>query len=224
MNEKVARKIFGDWYGVLRPVLASNYFKNLIEYLQEIYKKKAAIYPKQKDVFKAFRLTKYRDLKVVIIGHCPPLSIKANGLAFGNSLESPLLSPSLMSIKKNVEEDYYNGLDLNFDTTLESWAKQGVLLLNSSLTIEAGTSKSHVKQWDVFIKYLLETLSENNPGIVYCLWGNYIKKYKKHISDNNYIIEAEHPLELSYKGNRWDFSFKKIDKITKNLNNEIIKW
>jgi uracil-DNA glycosylase len=222
--DKFGKMIFNSWYGLLKPILSTEYFQALIARLNTLYKEKD-IWPKRSDVFRAFKLTRYRDLKVVILGMDPYANERANGLAFANSKEVTSLSPSLRKIWETIEIDYYNGLDLNFDPTLEKWAGQGVLLINTALTVEKGKSGSHCKIWEAFTEFLLKQLSLGDPGIIYCLWGKNAQEYKKFIdTEKNYVIEAEHPSYAARNGRKWDFSFKQVDKITDLLYGENIKW
>lgn len=225
MKEKLAKKVFKSWYGILNPILTSKYFGILIKQLENLYKTEK-IWPEQKKVFRTFQLTNYRDLKVVIIGQDPYPNSRANGLAFANSNNTGSLSPSLRKIREVIEDDYYQGLNLNFDQTLESWAKQGVLLINTALTVEEGNAGSHAVKWEKFTQGVLEQLSLYNPGTIYVLWGGYAKGFKKYINqESNHIIEAEHPAASLYGGGRkWNFSFKKIDEITTKLYGDKIKW
>lgn len=225
MNEKIAKKIFGNWYSILSPIIKSHYFTRIITTLNKEYKYKN-IFPKKTLVFNAFKLTDYRKFRVLILGSEPYPNNRSTGLAFANDLSHISISPILKRINEVIEYDYYNGLNLNFDQTLESWAKQGVLLLNTSLTIEKGKPNSHKYRWENFIRIFLKILGDYNPGTIYVLWGKDAQQYKEHIDiKNNYIIEAEHPLYSSaYKGRKWNFSFKKIDEITYKLNGNKIKW
>ncbi len=225
MREELAKKVFGSWYRLLWPILTTDYFKKLIKSLTKIYKNKLNIYPKQANVFKAFRITDYDKLKIVIIGKNPYKSLKANGLAFSNSLESGSLNTSLKNISDVLEDDYHNGLDLNFDQTLESWAEQGVLLLNMQLTSNNSQLPYHSIVWDKFTELLLTRLSDCNPGLIYVLWGKSAKECKRFIDEStNHIIEAENPSVSTYTGRKWNFSFKRIDEITTKLYGENIKW
>lgn len=224
MRQDLAKKVFGDWYGILRPIWSSDYFRNLLDDLSKLYSDKTiTIYPKQSDVFKAFRLCKYSDFKIIIWNLEPYSSSKATGLAFGNAWNSGIMSSDLCKIQETIENDYYNGLNLNFDQTLESWAKQGVLLLNMSLTIEKDKTGSHLKKWSEFTEMFFKLMSEWRPDIIHCLWGKTAQSYKKHII-SGHIIEAEHPIASIYGNRQWDFSFKQIDKVTNKLYGENIKW
>jgi uracil-DNA glycosylase len=222
VHEEFAKKLVGSWYRLLRPILLSDYFYKLLKTLDNEYLSKE-IYPDKKNVFKAFQLTNYEDLKVFIIGQDPYPNNRATGLAFSNSLESNGLSPSLRKIKERVELDFNQTNPLDKDLTL--WAKQGIFLYNTILTVEKGKPGSHYKLWREFTKQLLIKLSEYNSGIVYCLWGKHAQEYKQYINTNsNYILEAEHPSYAARQGRIWDFDFKEIDKIIKNNYDIDIKW
>lgn len=216
--------LFKSWYGLLKPISETEYFYRLFSYLEQFYKVKK-IWPQKHNIFRAFHLCDYHDLKIVILGLDPYPNSHANGLSFANSDETKSISPSLKKIIESIEDDYYNGLNLNFDITLESWAKQGVLLLNTALTVEEGKTGSHLNKWSRFTEFLIKRLSEFNPGTIYVLWGKVAQEYKQFIDqDNNYIIEGEHPSYSSYQGRKWNFSFKTIDEITIKLYGENIKW
>ena len=226
--EKFGKVIFGSWYGLLQPIFSTDYFKELIKTLDYLYKN-YKIWPKKQNVFRSFKLTDYHNLKVVILGMDPYANSKANGLSFANSLDSGAISPSLRKIKEVIEDEYYQGLnlhiDVEFDQTLESWAKQGVLLINTALTVEEGKAGSHFKYWEQFTQFLLQRLSEFDSGVIYCLWGKNAQEYTQYINtDTNYVLHAEHPSYAARNGRKWDFSFKSIDDLTIKLNNEKIKW
>jgi uracil-DNA glycosylase len=219
-----SKKLFGSWYGLLKPISETEYFFELIEFLNYEYNSKK-IWPEKKNVFKAFKITPYDKLSIIIIGMDPYPNNKATGLAFSNSDIITNPSPSLKKIIRSIEDDYYQGLNLNFDITLENWAKQGVLLLNTALTVVENKIGSHLDKWSTFTESLLKKISEYNSGIIYVLWGREAQKYKEFIDiNNNYIIEGEHPSYSNYQGRLWNFSFKVIDELTMKLNGEKIKW
>lgn len=222
ITEDFAKKLVGSWYRILKPILLSDYFYNLLKTLDEEYASKE-IYPSKKDVFKPFKLTNYEDLKVVILGMDPYPNERANGLAFSNSLESNGLSPSLRKIKERVEYDFNSSKELNKD--LSHWPRQGILLSNVTLTVEKGKSGSHYKLWKDFTEQLLLRLSEYNSGIIYCLWGKDAQSYEQYINTNsNIILKNEHPSYAARKGRMWEFDFKELDKIIKNNYNANINW
>jgi len=222
ISEEFAKKLVGSWYRLLKPILLSDYFGNLLMTLDKEYSSKE-VFPDKKNVFRSFQLTNYEDLKVFIIGQDPYPNNRATGLAFSNSLESKGLSPSIRKIKDRVEYDFDYTNDLNKDLT--HWSKQGVFLYNTTLTVEKGKPGSHYKLWEYFTQQLLIRLSEYNSGIIYCLWGKYAQGYKQYINTNsNYILEAEHPSYAARQSRMWDFNFKEVHKLVKNNYDFNINW
>jgi uracil-DNA glycosylase len=124
---------------------------------------------------------------VVILGQDPYHDGSATGLAFANSGDGPRISPSLAWIKKALEHDY-DTLCLDFDYGLTSWAKQGVLLLNTALTVEKGKAGSHTVLWNTFTKELLTSLTSTKDDIIFVLWGKKAQDYAKFIKGNNKIV------------------------------------
>lgn len=151
----------------------------------------------------------------------------ANGLAFAYSGEGgiPL---SLVNILKELENDMYQGLKLYQDYGLTSWAKQGVLLINTALTVEEGKPGSHINQWKEFTNYLFKKLGEEKNNIVYICWGNHAKSFIPifNKNGNNKVIESVHPSPLSANKGGWFGSkpFSKCNQILKELNKDEIKW
>lgn len=224
-------KIEPGWLTKLSSFIESEQFDNIINQIKED-KIKVRIAPDSKDLFNAFLLCKYSELKVVIIGQDPFhnwLNNKpvAEGLAFssGNLLYCP---PSLKNIIKEVERDIYKDFDLHVssDYSLRRWAVQGVLLLNTALTVKEATPGSHIKLWKPFTEYVFKVLNENNSGLIFMLWGNEAQKYKELINTNlHYIIEAGHPSPLNtsnlFVGNA---CFSKCNEILIKNNNDKIVW
>lgn len=153
------------------------------------------IYPNKNDVLKAYRLTPFENVLVVIIGQDPYHDGSAHGLAF-SSLSSRR-PPSLKEVFEEIADDYYPGStteELFKTNDLTAWAKQGVFLLNRSLTVEKGSPKSHMKiGWDKFLIKTIEILNTKQKPIVYMLWGADAQKLKSIIDPKNLILEAEHP-------------------------------
>lgn len=156
---------------------------------------KLSILPNKSLVFKAFQLCNYEDLKVIIIGQDPyPQKGYATGIAFGNNKDIYPKSVSLKLIKERINEDFYQQEDIDFDYTLESWCKQGILLLNSSLTCEEGKPGSHNKLWFPFIKAFLIELNKSNTGLVYILLGTQAQLFEPYINSKvNHILKYKHP-------------------------------
>ena len=172
------------------------YFKNLLSRLDEEYRNKI-IYPEKENLFRAFKETKLDDVKVVILGQDPyHEEQQATGLAF--SVPGGLkLPPSLKNIYQEIENEY-NYLMLN-NGDLTYLARQGVLLINAFLSVEAHKPLSHhFKEYEIFIAHLFSYLNSVDRPIVYMLWGNFAKKFAKLISNPNHlVIERNHPSPLS---------------------------
>ena len=158
---------------------------------------KKQIYPKSKDIFKAFELTSFEDVKVIIVGQDPYHGPnQANGLAFSVN-SGTNFPPSLLNIYKEYSSDL--SLSLPNDGDLSSWAKQGVLLLNSILTVESGHPGSHKNLgWEKFTNAIIRALSDKKKYLVFILWGAYAQSKKVFIdSSNHHIISSPHPSPLS---------------------------
>lgn len=180
------------------------------------------IFPNKKDIFNAYKLTPYENIKVVIIGQDPYHNDgQAQGLAFSVP-DNFKLPPSLKNIFIELKSDLNI---INENGNLEFWAKQGVFLINTILTVEKNKPLSHSKfGWD---KLITETIKEINKkdNVIFLLWGGEAKKYKKYITSNNFIIEDPHPSPLScYRGFWGSKPFSKINNILDKNNIENINW
>jgi len=172
-TEQRRRNLFGDsWYELLKDVINSEYMSKIGNYLRQ-RRTETIVYPEENLVFRALKFTHTTQVKVVILGQDPYYDGSANGLAFGfkdDSKKRP--SKSLDVIFKEVERDLYNGLHLDFDQTLISWAQQGVLLWNTVLTVERGIPKSHENiGWQRFTKILMYELIKDPAPKVFMAWG-----------------------------------------------------
>lgn len=190
-----------SWLNLLRREFDKKYFKEVRSFIREEYKNKT-IYPPASLIFNSFNLTPVEDVRVVIIGQDPYHGEgQAHGLCFSvpDGIKPP---PSLMNIFKELETDL--GGDINKSGNLESWAKQGVLLLNSTLTVVANEANSHKNSgWQKFSDKCIELLSYNRENIVFLLWGSFAHKKTELINKNNnhLILKTVHPSPLSaYKG------------------------
>ena len=215
---------FGDWM----KVIDRTELNNVMAKVGQEYRRKP-ICPAQPDVFKAFRLCSLESLKVVMLFQDPyPQKGIATGLALANNskiLDSEL-SPSLKIIKEaviNFEVPHYC---ITFDQTLESWAKQGILMINSALTVEMNRIGSHVMLWRPFIAKLLKNLSEYNTTIIYVLFGRQAQTFKPYINDRfNHIIEIEHPAYFARSGTKMPHQlFIDISNRVKGIYGVPIKW
>ena len=183
-----------SWQKFIDSEIKKPYFKAIKARLISDNKQGKIVLPNPKDYFKAFEICKLEDVKVVIIGqdpyHTPGV---ANGLAFSVRKEQKL-PPSLINIFKELKNDL--GVE-NIHGDLTHWAKQGVLLMNTSLSVCAGIAASHSTiGWENFTDKAID-LIQKRKNIIFLLWGNYAKKKKMLIGDGNYILEASHPSPLS---------------------------
>ncbi len=197
-----------------------DYFINLMKFVEEEYDSNI-IYPKQSEIFFALECCNIEDIKVVIIGQDPYINEgQAHGLAFSVANES--IPPSLRNIYKELESD----LDIKRNSTnLTDWAKQGILLINTILTVRASSSMSHKgKGWEIFSENLIKYIEDNLEDCIYILWGSYAQAYEKVIK-SKYIIKAPHPSPLSaYRGFFGSRPFSKCNEILKELGKEPINW
>ena len=206
-----------DW----KFLLEHNYLVNIKDNLKKVENK---IYPENEKIFNAFNYFNQNDLKVVIIGQdCYHGEGQANGLCFSVN-EGVKTPPSLRNILLEMNKDL-NIKRTNNDFT--DLAKQGVLLLNSALTVEKAKPGSHLKLWQPYTNYIIDYISKNHKDIIFVLWGNYAKK-KRVIIDltKHHIIESNHPSPLSANRGGWfgTKSFSKINSKLKELGKEEIIW
>jgi uracil-DNA glycosylase len=224
---KLDDKFIGDWYEQIISVsISDDYLENILPFLDKEYKKNN-IYPKKKDVFKAFKLTQFKDTRVVILGQDPYFDGSATGLAFANN-DTITPSPSLVKIEECIEQHCYNGFNLELNYTLKQWANQGILLMNTALTVKKGQPASHLKYWKKFTKAIIDSLNYNTSGIIFLLWGAAAHKYESLINkDRHYVLKHTHPAYASRKKIDWNCThFNEVNEIiTKNNGREFcIEW
>ena len=213
---------FGDWM----KVLDRNETMKVMGWLRSI--NQSTLCPSIKDVFKAFKLCPYNNCRVIFIGQDPyPQRGVAQGVLFGNSSDTPenKLSPSLQIIKESVINFEISHNLITFDPTLESWAKQGILMINSALTTEVGKIGVHMMKWRPFMIAFLKQMSMINPGIIYVLFGSQAQILEPYISKNNYVLKIEHPAYFARTNKKMPYHiWKDINKILYNLYGEKIEW
>ena len=186
-----------SWKKALSPEFDKEYFRSLVEFLHAQKRAGKVIYPPGSMIFRAFELTPLEEVKVVILGQDP---YHGPGQAMGLSFSVPdgvKAPPSLRNIFKEIETDL--GVRMSGRPNLEKWARQGVLLLNAMLTVEAGLAGSHSRiGWQAFTDAVIKYLSDNREGIVFLLWGNFARSKKLLIdTSRHYVLEAAHPSPLS---------------------------
>lgn len=216
-------KVNNNWDIILKDEYEKEYFKNLLNYINEEYNNKT-VYPLKENIFKALEYTDYNDIKVVILGQDP---YHGEGEAQGLSFSIPndiRITPSLRNIFKELKND------LNIERTntdLSDWAKQGILLLNAILTVCKDTPLSHKdKGWEIFTDEIIKKINEREDPVIFILWGNYARSKKKLITNkNHYIIESAHPSPLSASRGFFDSKpFSKTNNILNSINKESIRW
>lgn len=212
-----------DWDNVLKDEYNKEYFKDLMSFVESEYNNKT-IYPEYSNIFNALKHTSFNDVKVVILGQDPYHGdMEAHGLSF-SVLEGVKMPPSLRNIFKELKSD----LDIDrTKTDLTDWADQGVLLLNSILTVIKDTPLSHKnKGWEVFTDKIIEKLGEREKPIVLILWGSYARSKKALIKNKNHlIIESAHPSPLSARrGFFGSCPFSRTNEFLRKNGYKEIKW
>lgn len=211
------------WDIVLKDELKKDYFRRLGIFVKSEYKTKM-IFPPYQNIFDALRFTDYDEVKVVILGQDPYHGLgEAHGLSFSVK-ENIKMPPSLL----NMFKELYNDLGIKrTKSDLTDWAKQGVLLLNSIMTVEKDKPLSHKdKGWEIFTDTIISKLNDREEPVIFVLWGSFARSKKELITNSRHkIIESVHPSPLS--ANRGFFGSKpysKINNYLKAINKEEIKW
>lgn len=207
-------KLKNDWDEKIGKEFEKDYYLNIREFLKTEYKT-YTIYPDMHNIFSALKLTPYSEVKVVILGQDPYHGPnQAHGLSFSvkPGIEIP---PSLRNIYKELESDL--GCTIPKHGYLESWAKQGVLLLNAVLTVRASQASSHSNiGWQWFTDAIIKSLNDRETPVVFILWGNYARSKKSIVTNKHHLIlEAPHPSPLS--AHRGFFGSKPFSKTNEFL-------
>lgn len=214
-----------NWEDIINQEKKKPYFKQLEKTIEEKYST-SIVFPKKEDIYKAFSLTAFEDIKVVIFGQDPYHGAnQAQGLAFSTpkEIKNP---PSMQNILKEINSDLQMKSTCE-DGDLTPWAKQGVLLLNTILTVEESKPKSHKNiGWEEFTDSIIKYISQNKENIVFILWGApSIAKSKLIDSSKHHILTSVHPSPLSsYRGFFGCKHFSKTNEILENLNIRPIIW
>jgi len=184
------------WDEILKEEYEQEYFKNIVLYINQAYKERE-IFPPKNHILRALSLTDYDDVKIVILGQDPYHGVgEANGLAFSvnNGVRLP---PSLLNIYKELKNDL--GIPISDKGDLTCWAKKGVLLLNSILTVEKDKPASHKDLgWEKFTDAIIKKINEKNESVVFLLWGNFAKSKRYLITNPKHlVIMSSHPSPFS---------------------------
>lgn len=208
-----------DWAKRLAPEFEKSYFKDLNAFVDRAYKSKT-VFPPKDNIFEALQITPFNKVKVVVLGQDPYHGEgQAHGLAF-SVLPGVKVPPSLRNIYKELQTDL--GIIPKEHGNLETWAKQGVLLLNTVLTVEEGQAASHRKKgWEQFTDAIIELLNQEKEDLVFILWGNDAKKKGKIIDRNrHHVLESGHPSPLSFRHFKGCKHFSKTNGLLK----EPVEW
>ena len=214
-------KINLEWKEKLQDEFNKPYFEKLVEFIKDEYSK-GKCYPRGEKIFEALNLCLPKDVKVVLLGQDPYHGPnQANGLSFSvpAGISHP---PSLINIFKELESDLNIPYPKNGD--LSSWARQGVLLLNSTLTVRANQAASHQgKGWELFTDFLISTISKEMNGVAFLLWGNFAKQKINLINNSKHLIlKAGHPSPLSANRGYW-FGNKHFSQCNNYLSQKLKK-
>lgn len=207
--------LHSSWEKHLQSEFNKPYFKELMAFIELEYETYTC-YPKKKDIYNAFNWCPFDQVKVVIIGQDPYHGAgQANGLCFSVN-EGITHPPSLKNIFKELEADLSNPYPVSGN--LEPWAKQGVLLLNATLTVRSGAAGSHQKHgWEIFTDRVIKTINEQKKNVVFLLWGSYAQKKAKFIDASKHtIFTSGHPSPLSANRGYW-FGNKCFSKTNSQL-------
>lgn len=216
--------MYSTWHKLLKEEWGKPYFLQLKKFVNEEYQTKT-IYPAKENIFQALKLTDYDQVKVVILGQDP---YHEPGQAQGLSFSVPkgvLLPPSLRNIYQELQADLNIPKSTSGDLT--PWAKQGVLLLNTVLTVEKGKAYSHKgKGWEIFTDRMMTLLNERTDPIIFILWGKGAQEKEKMIdTKKHFILKSVHPSPLSaYRGFFGSKPFSKTNEILKSLGKTPINW
>ncbi len=227
LNIKISKmdvQIEKSWKPILKNEFSKPYFIKLTNYVKEEYKNQI-IYPPGNEIFNAFNLCPFDDVKVVILGQDPYHGTgQAHGLCFSvkENIKPP---PSLMNIFKEIKSDI--GSDYPENGNLERWANQGILLLNATLTVRAGNAGSHQnKGWETFTDSVINAVSDQKNEIVFLLWGAYAQKKGQIINKTkHHVLESPHPSPFSaHRGFLGNKHFSKTNNFLKEKGKSQIIW
>jgi uracil-DNA glycosylase len=229
--QEIKQKMFdklepSGWYRVFKSFIFSSEFDDILTKLYTLSQEDKRFTPPLKQVFRAFEECPYDKLQVVIVGQDPyPQLGVADGIAFscGNTNK---LQPSLRYILEEVNRTVYNGHNVTHEVDLTRWSNQGILMLNTALTVEVGKIGSHYDIWRPFTAYLLDWLNNYNPGLIYVYMGKKAEEWSELTTNTEYKFTVKHPASAAYNGSKWDSNdiFTKISSIVNNTSGNIITW
>ncbi|MGF1710482.1 uracil-DNA glycosylase [Vibrio kagoshimensis] len=214
------------WETIIDDERSKDYFKEVIAFVENERNIGKVIFPLEEHVFSAFEMTPFKDVKVVIIGQDPYHGPdQAHGLAF-SVLPGVKIPPSLRNMYKELQQDI-DGFVVPSHGYLNTWASQGVLMLNTVLTVEQGKAHSHAKcGWEIFTDAIVERLNEREEPIIFLLWGAHAQKKGQAINaEKHHVLTAPHPSPLSARRGFFGCQhFSKVNQILSGGDQPIIDW
>lgn len=214
------------WQEIIRQQQSQPYFQQINDFVEQQRRDGKVVYPPENQVFSAFDMTPFEDVRVVILGQDPYHGAQqAHGLAF-SVLPGVKIPPSLRNMYKELADDI-EGFEAPTHGYLESWAQQGVLMLNTVLTVEEGKAHSHAKcGWETFTDHIIAQLNERAEPIVFLLWGAHAQKKGQAIDENkHFILSAPHPSPLSARRGFFGCKhFSQTNELLKSQNLPAIDW
>lgn len=218
--------LISQWKSILEDEIRKPYFNELLEEVEREYNQNSC-FPPQDLIFSAFNQCEFSNIKVVIIGQDPYHGEgEANGLSFSVN-DGVKIPPSLRNIYRELCDDL-NSIFMPTSGNLESWAKQGILLLNASLTVRKNTPNSHKHlKWNYFTDAVIQKISEEKEGIVFLLWGGFAQKKGSKIDrTKHFVLETGHPSPMSANQGKWfgNKHFSKVNTYLSSMGKEEIKW
>lgn len=229
--ENFKDKFHESWHRKIQPFIESEDCDKIYEFLKSEGKRGKRIAPLSVNTYRAFLETPLDEIKAVMVGMCPYHTWRndtavADGLLMGCSTTG-YLQPTLQKFYEGVESDLYDGMNLNYEKNpdVTYLAKQGVLMLNAGLTVEANKAGSHNELWEPFMKYLFqEILDVIRVPVVFL--GKESTKIEKYVDPFTWVFKVSHPASASYSSSEWDAEgvFRKVNKILKDTNNHEVIW
>ncbi|TFH90494.1 uracil-DNA glycosylase [Vibrio ouci] len=214
------------WHDVIGVEKQQEYFQQTISFVEAERAAGKVVFPPASDVFNAFKATEFADIKVVIIGQDPYHGPnQAHGLCF-SVLPGVKTPPSLVNMYKELAQDI-EGFEIPPHGYLQSWAQQGVLLLNTVLTVEQGKAHSHAKSgWETFTDKVIEAINQHQSGVVFLLWGAHAQKKGRFIDrDKHHVLSGPHPSPLSaHRGFFGCGHFSQTNAILTSQGKNAIQW
>jgi uracil-DNA glycosylase len=234
LSRERIQALVGDWTDLMIPFMASEKMDTILAILKEEKTKGHNILPEQKNIFRAFKETQLKDVRVIIMGIDPyPDPAYATGVAF--SVPAGIKLPvTLEHVFRAIEKNYYAGLDLKSADTrtgdLTYLTKQGIMLMNVALTVEERQSRTHIEVWKPFIQYFVSALQATKRSLIWCSWGDdprqVITTEVNTFQNNHFVLHEEHPVAAARAKRQWESDhFSRINAIiTANQLGELIQW